>query len=57
MPPSSSHTHFHTYILEQLVYKQFRFKEIVDEDGSLLLEQEHEVRMTAHPSCPLKADT
>lgn len=40
---------------EACQYKQFRFKAITAPDGEVLLEQEHEVRMVDHGSCPLAA--
>ena len=39
----------------QLKYKQFRFKSILGQDGRVIMEQEHEVRMVEHPSFPLGA--
>lgn len=34
--------------------QQFRIRDITDVNGELLLQLEHEVRSTAHPSCPLQ---
>ncbi len=38
----------------QLVYKQFRILRMVGEGGEELLVQEHEIRCTDHPACPLR---
>ena len=39
---------------EALRQQQFRIRDIMDVNGELLLQLEHEVRSTAHPSCPLQ---